>query len=218
VSSAEHAAFFEVGASSLVLCSLSRRTSSKPSSWLAAHLAVSDLPAGLLAFSRVFDSCRAIFYVPYWALNRVFPLRALQKFCLFSSAMFTMEDHCSLSATEAGVCPATSSMSHTTLNSGFSSASDSGNYPSNCRYSEFKDTSFVRPKYWYPVIGASAILASDSHTRRIFQWPLGTRRTHFQIGTKFQYIVAVLQSSYFLFVFYYRFENWILIRSRIKEL
>jgi hypothetical protein len=60
---------------------------------------------------------------------------------------------------------------------------------------------------WYLGIGASDILASDSHTRRIFQWLLGTRRIHFQFGTKFQHVVAVLlQSSYFLF-FYYRFEN-----------
>jgi hypothetical protein len=29
--------------------------------------------------------------------------------------MFTVEDHCSLSPTEAGVYPATSSMSHTTF-------------------------------------------------------------------------------------------------------
>jgi hypothetical protein len=39
-------------------------------------------------------------------------MRALQKFWLFSSAVLTMDDHCSLSPIEAGVYPAISSMSH----------------------------------------------------------------------------------------------------------
>jgi hypothetical protein len=90
VTSAAHAAFFEVGASTLVLFRLRRGTSLKPSCWLAEHLVVSDLPARLLAFSRAFNSCRATVYVPYRALNRVYPFRDLQKFTLFSSAMFTM--------------------------------------------------------------------------------------------------------------------------------
>jgi hypothetical protein len=153
----------------LVLCRLRRRTSLEPSSWLAAHLVISDLPARLLAFSRTLNSCRATVYVPYRALNKVFRFGALQKFCLFSSAMFTMEDHCSLSPTEAGVYPATFSMSHTTLNSCFSCASASGNWPSNCRYSDFNVTRLSAQNAWYPGIGASAILASDFHTRRIFQ-------------------------------------------------
>jgi hypothetical protein len=42
-------------------------------------------------------------YVQYRALNRVFPVRALQEFCLFSSAVLTMDGHCLLSPTEAGV-------------------------------------------------------------------------------------------------------------------
>jgi hypothetical protein len=169
VTSAVHAVFFEVGASSLVLCRLCHRTSLKSSSWLAAHLVVSDLPAGLLTFSRAFNSCRATVYVSYRALNRVFPFRALQKCCLFSSAMFTMEDQCSLYPTKAGVYPATSSMSHTTLDSCFSCASASGNCPRNCQYSDFNVTRLSTQNAWYPSIGASAILVSDSHTRRIFQ-------------------------------------------------
>jgi hypothetical protein len=97
VISAAHSAFLEVGAVSLVLCHLCSRNTLMPSCWLEAHLVVSDLPAGLLAFSRAFNTCRATVYVPYRALNRVFPFKALQKVSLFSSAMFTMEDHCSLS-------------------------------------------------------------------------------------------------------------------------
>jgi hypothetical protein len=43
-----------------------------------------------------------------------------------------MDDQCSLSPTEARVYPATSSMSQSTLNSCFSCASESGNWPVSC--------------------------------------------------------------------------------------
>jgi hypothetical protein len=56
---------------------LRRRTSLKPSSWVE-DLRASDGAAWLLAFSMAFNSCNATVYVPYRALNRVFPLRALQ--------------------------------------------------------------------------------------------------------------------------------------------
>jgi hypothetical protein len=39
------------------------------------------ITAGELAFSTAFNSGRATVYVPYRALNRLFPLRTLQKFC-----------------------------------------------------------------------------------------------------------------------------------------
>jgi hypothetical protein len=96
-------AFFEVRAVSFVLCSLHLRTSLKPSSWVAADFGVLDWPAGEFAFSVAFNWCRATVYAPYRALNRVFPVRTLQKFCLFFSAMLTMDDHCLLSPTEAGL-------------------------------------------------------------------------------------------------------------------
>jgi hypothetical protein len=118
------------------------------------------------------------------------------------------------------VCAATYSMSHTTLNRYFSCASSSGNCPSNCRYCDFNVVRLSAQYACYPGITASANLESDSHTRRTFKWPLGTRRTHFQIGTKFQYVVAVLlySSYFFFFFFYYEIENWIWNRSRLKEL
>jgi hypothetical protein len=51
--------------------------------------------------------------------------------------VLTMDDHCSLSPTEAGVYLAISSMSKNTPNSCFSCASASGNYPTSCWYSDF---------------------------------------------------------------------------------
>jgi hypothetical protein len=99
--------FFEVGVVSLVLCRLLLRTSLKPSSCVAADFGVLDWPAGGLASSMAFNSCRVTVYVPYRALNRGFPVRALRKFCLFPSAALTMDDHCSLSPTGAGFYPGT---------------------------------------------------------------------------------------------------------------
>jgi hypothetical protein len=64
--SAVGTAFVKVGADSLELCRLRLLTSLKPSSSI-----VFDWPAGACA-------CRATVYVPYRALNRVFPVRALQ--------------------------------------------------------------------------------------------------------------------------------------------
>jgi hypothetical protein len=112
MSTAVHAAVFEVGALSFVLCHLHLL---KPSSWVAVDFGVLDWPAGVLAFSTAFNSCTVTVYVPYRALNRFFPLRTLQKFCLFSSAVLTMDDHYSLSPTEAGVYLAISSMSRIIL-------------------------------------------------------------------------------------------------------
>jgi hypothetical protein len=86
-----------------VLCHFRLRTSLKPSSWMAADFGVLDWPAGLHSFSTAFNSCRATVYMPYRALNRFFPLRNLQKFCLFSSAVLMVDNHCSLSPTEAAV-------------------------------------------------------------------------------------------------------------------
>jgi hypothetical protein len=68
---------------------------------VAANFGVLDWPAGLFVFSTAFNSCRATVYVQCRALQRAFPLRALQKFCLFSSAVLTMDDHCSLSPVSA---------------------------------------------------------------------------------------------------------------------
>jgi hypothetical protein len=130
-------AFFEVRAVSFLLCRLRLRTSLKPSSWEAADFVVLDWPAGVFAFNTAFNSCTATVYVQYTALNRVFPVRALQKFCLFSAALLTMDDHCSLSPTEAGVYLAISSTSQITLSSFFSCASASGNCPISCWYSDF---------------------------------------------------------------------------------
>jgi hypothetical protein len=127
-----------------VLCRSRLRTSLKPSSWVAADFGVLDWPAGVFAFSTAFNSCRATVYVQYRALNRVFPMRALQKFCLFSSTVLTVDDHCSLSRTEAGVYLAISSISQITLNSCFSCASASGICPISCWYSDF--LTCVRPK------------------------------------------------------------------------
>jgi hypothetical protein len=59
VSTAVHAAFFEVGALSFVLCRLRLRTSLTPSSWVAADFGVLDWTAEVLAFSTAFNSCRA---------------------------------------------------------------------------------------------------------------------------------------------------------------
>jgi hypothetical protein len=70
---------------------------------MAADFGVLDSPAGVFAFSTALNSCRETVYVPYRALNRVFPVRALQNFLL--SAALTMDDHCSLSPTEAGGVP-----------------------------------------------------------------------------------------------------------------
>jgi hypothetical protein len=96
VSTAENAAFFDVGTLLFVFCRLRLRTSLKPSSWVAADFGVLNGPAGVLAFSTAFKSCRATVYVPYKALKRFFPLRTLQKFCLISSAVLMMVDHCSV--------------------------------------------------------------------------------------------------------------------------
>jgi hypothetical protein len=56
-------AFFEVGAVSFVLFRFRLRTSLKSSSWVAADFGVLDWPAGVLAFSTAFNSCRATVYV-----------------------------------------------------------------------------------------------------------------------------------------------------------
>jgi hypothetical protein len=77
MTTAADTAFFIVGAVSLVLCRLRRRTTLKPSSWVAEHLGVSDWPVGVLAFSTAFKSCRVTVYVPQRPLNRVLPVRAL---------------------------------------------------------------------------------------------------------------------------------------------
>jgi hypothetical protein len=103
VSTAKNAAFFEVVALSFVLCRLGLRTSLKSSSCVAADFGFLNWPAGVLAFSAAFNSCKATVYVPCRALNRFLPLRTLQKFCVFSSAVLTMVDHYSLSPTEARV-------------------------------------------------------------------------------------------------------------------
>jgi hypothetical protein len=126
VSTAVQAAFFQFGALSCVLYPLRLRISLKPSSCIAPDFGVLDWPAGVLSF------CTANVYVPYRALNRFFPLRTLQKFCLFSSAVLMMVDHCSLSPTEAGVYLAISSMSRITLSSCFSCALASGNCLISC--------------------------------------------------------------------------------------
>jgi hypothetical protein len=115
VSMAVHAPFFKVGAISFVPCRLRLRNALKPSSWVAADFVVLDWAAGVLAFSMAFNSCRSTVYVPYRSLNKFFPLGTLQKFCQFSSAVLTMDDHCSLSPTEAGEYLAISSMSRITL-------------------------------------------------------------------------------------------------------
>jgi hypothetical protein len=104
-------AFFEVGVVSFVLCRLRLRTSLKPSPWVAADIGALDWSVGVLAFSTAFNSCRVIVYVPYRPLNGVVPLRALRKFCLFSSAVLTMDGNRSLSPAEAGMYLAISSMS-----------------------------------------------------------------------------------------------------------
>jgi hypothetical protein len=53
-------------------------------------------------------------YVPHKVINSFFPLRTLQKLCLFSSTVLTMDDHCSLLPAEAVVYLAISSMSRIT--------------------------------------------------------------------------------------------------------
>jgi hypothetical protein len=126
-----------------VLCRLHLQTSLKLSSWVAADFRVLDWPARVLVINTAFNTCRVTVYVPYSVLNRVFPVRALQKFCLLPSATLTMDDHCSLSPTEAGVYPGTSSMSQSTLNICFSCASASGNCPISGWYSEL--TSYGSP-------------------------------------------------------------------------
>jgi hypothetical protein len=139
-----------------VLCLFHLRTSLKPSSRVAANFGVLDWPVRILALITASNSWRATVYVPYRALNRLFPLRALQRFCLFS-AVFTMAEHCSLSATEAEVYPATSSMSPCNLNSFFSCASTSGNCPIELWYSHFRAQRVFVQNDWYPGTGTSAI-------------------------------------------------------------
>jgi hypothetical protein len=104
VYTAVHGAFFEVGQVSFVLCRLRFPTSLKPNSWVAADVGVLGWPAGVIVFSAVFNPCRVTVYLPLRALNMFFPLRTLQKFCLFSSTFLTVDEHCSHSPTEAGVC------------------------------------------------------------------------------------------------------------------
>jgi hypothetical protein len=78
---------------------------------VAADFGAFDWPAGVFTFSMAFNLCIANVYVKYRALNRFFPVRAFQKFCIFSSAVLTIDDHCSLSPTEAGAYLAISQMS-----------------------------------------------------------------------------------------------------------
>lgn len=113
-------------------------TSLKPSSWVVAGFVVFDWPARVLAFSTPFNSCRATVYVLYRALNRVFPVWALQKFCPLSSAVLTID----VTVTHRSWrLPATSSMSQSILNSCFRCVSASGNCPISRRYSTL--TSYV---------------------------------------------------------------------------
>jgi hypothetical protein len=81
---------------------------------MAADFGALDWPVRVLAFNTVFNSYRATVYLPYRALNRFYPLRTLQKFYQFSSAVLMMDEHCSLSPTEAGVYLAISSISRIT--------------------------------------------------------------------------------------------------------
>jgi hypothetical protein len=144
----------------MVLCCLCLQTSLKPSPWVAVDFCVLDWPAGILAFSTAPNSCWAAVYMPYRALNRVFPVWALQKFCLFSSALLTMDDHCSLSPTKAGVYLAISSMSQITVNSCFSCVSASGNCPISCWYSDFITFYMCPPKMPdIPALGCQPSLA-----------------------------------------------------------
>jgi hypothetical protein len=87
-------------------------------------------------------------------------VRALQKFCLLSFAALTVDDHCSLSPTEAGVYPATSSMSQSTLNSYFRCASASGNCPISRWYSVFNVIRLSVQNAGYPGTGMSAIFGT----------------------------------------------------------
>jgi hypothetical protein len=146
VSTAINATFFEVRVVLFMLSHLRLRTSLKPFSWLVADFGVLDWPAGVLAISTAYKSWIATVYMLYGTLNRFFPLRTLQKFCLFSSAMLAMDDHCSLPHTEAGVYLAISSMTQITLSICFSCASGSGNCPIICWYSDFNLLTCVRPK------------------------------------------------------------------------
>jgi hypothetical protein len=116
-----------------LLCRLRLRTSLKPSSWVAADFGVLHRAAGVFAFGTVLNSCRATVYMQYRALNRVFPVRP----CRSSACFPPPTAHCTLSPTEAGVYLPISSTSQFTLNSCFSCASVSGNYPVSCWYSDF---------------------------------------------------------------------------------
>jgi hypothetical protein len=75
---------------------------------------VLDCTAWVLAFSAAFNSCGAAVYVPQRALNS----RPREGFAVVLPIVFaalTMGDHCSLSPTEVGVYPTTSSMSQNIL-------------------------------------------------------------------------------------------------------
>jgi hypothetical protein len=154
--------FLEVGAVSSVLCLFRLWTSLKPSFWVAADFGVLAWLAGVLALSTAFNSWWASLYVPQKALNMVFPLKPLQKICLFSSAEITMADHCSLSPTEPGVSPSTASMSPGILNSWFSCASASGNCPVKLWYSDFKFERLFVQNGWYTGTGQSQSLTRHS--------------------------------------------------------